>query len=101
MPTFQKYNFVTNRYAISQNIPREKRLNGFTATNVGDTILMINGVTLGPAVPPAVVGDSVTFGGNEGEIFVDRIYLSFTLPLGANPLCEIIQKYYITEMDYK
>lgn len=93
--TYQKYNVATNKYITSQNIPREKRLNGFTATNIGDTPFFINDVLLGPPVPPAVVGDSVSFGGNENEIFVDRIVLSFVLPLGANPNCQISQKYFV------
>lgn len=97
--TFQKYNFSTNRYTTSQNIPREKPLNGFTVTNLGNTPLQINGVTLGPPIAPAIVGDSISFGGNEGEIFVDRITLSFIPPL-VNPLCEITQKYYITPKSF-
>jgi hypothetical protein len=94
---YRKYNITTNQYRVGGFIPREKLLNGFTCTNIGDTALRINDNLLGPPIAPAIVGDSISIGGNDGEIFCDRIALAFVVPGGANPLCQIVQKFYVEE----
>lgn len=95
---YRRYNFTTNNYALPGDIPRERYCNGFTVTNIGDTPLKINDAILFPSATPATVqGDSKSFGGNEGEIYIGKLSLSFLQPVLANPLCEIIQKYYIPD----
>src|SRR4051812_29236534 len=94
----RRYNFSVNVYDKSQTVPRERNCNGFTVTNIGDTPVRVNQKILFPSVTPATVqGDSISFGGNEGEIYVGDIVLSVLVPLGAAPLVEIIQKYYLED----
>jgi len=101
LPPYRKYNTQTNNYFTSGNIPKAKYCNGFLATNVGDTTVTINRKILFPSATPLVTqGDAVSFGGNEGEIFVGDIDISFAVagspfPVGVAPNIEIIQKYYI------
>jgi hypothetical protein len=98
---YQKYNISTVNYNSGGVITRDTPMNGFTVTNIGDTAAMVNGMLIGPAIPPAVVGDSISIGGNENEQFVGHLTLSFVIPLGANPLVEVVQKFFITQSDYK
>jgi len=96
LPPYRQYNTQTNRYNLSQEVPRVKNCNGFLATNIGDTPVTVNKKILFPSTTPLTVqGDAISFGGNEGEIYVGTIDIAFLVPLGATPLIEIIQKYYI------
>jgi hypothetical protein len=89
------YNITYNRYSSSQEIPREELCNGFTIINIGDTIATINGKILFPSTTPATdQGDSFSVGGNAGEIYKGQLNLSFAVG-GANPLVEVIQKFYV------
>lgn len=93
-----KYNLSVNTYTETIDVPVQRPCNGFTVTNLGDTALKINGKILFPSATPLTAqGDSVTFGGNAEEVYTDKIYISFLLPLGAAPLCEVIQKYYVSD----
>lgn len=74
-----------------------KLCNGFTVTNTGTDTVRVNDAVLFPGTFGSVLGDSRTFGGNEGEIYVGNIKISFTLPAGANPQVEIIQKFYVED----
>lgn len=92
------YNTSQNNYYTSQDIPREKNLNGFTFTNLGDTIAEVNGIVIFPSTTPATVaGDSVSIGGNAGEIYVGNIKLLFRTPVGAAPNVLIVQKFYLKD----
>jgi len=94
----KKYNVQVNNYVKSQYIPVAKNCNGFTVTNIGDTALTINDIILFPSATPAtVLGDSVSIGGNEGEIYTGNLKLSFLVPVGAAPNVQIIQKYYLED----
>ena len=94
--TYRKYNTQTNVYNTSQNIPKAKYMNGFVATNIGDTVVTINRKILFPSATPLTAqGDAFSFGGNEGEIFVGDLDIAFRAPVGAAPAIEILQKFYI------
>jgi len=95
--TYRKYNTQTNVYNTSQTAPRAKLLNGYVATNIGDTTVRVNGKILFPSTTPATVqGDAFSVGGNEGEIYVgDALDISFAVPSGPAPAVEIVQKFYI------
>lgn len=89
------YNFSVDIYTQTKQIPRMKDLNGFTVTNLGGCALRINDKILFPSATPATdQGDSISFGGNEGEIYIGNIRLEFIPPL-TNPRAEVIQKFYI------
>lgn len=95
---FRRYNFTVNRFNQSKVIPRERNCNGYTITNIGDTALTVNGKILFPSVTPLTVqGDSISFGGNEGEIYIGYINLSFVQPVGVAPNAEVIQKFYLDD----
>lgn len=91
-----RFNIVTNQYRASAKIVVERGCNSVQVTNLGTSTVQINGVTLFPSATPATVaGDSISFGGNLGEIYKGDLNLVMVLPLGATPLVEITQKYYI------
>ncbi len=90
-----EFNIVTLTYTVSKNITVQRGCNGVTITNLGTSIVQINGITLFPSATPATVaGDSFTFGGNLGETYKGELNLVMVLPLGATPLAQITQKFY-------
>jgi len=95
LPVYYKYNFSVAAYNSTQRVNVDPNCNGFTVTNTGDTIVRINDLILYPGVPGTSLGDSRTFGGNFGERYVGDIRIQFDQPLGANPLVEVIQKFYV------
>jgi hypothetical protein len=95
---FDPYNWneTTNIYSKSIQVPVVRGCNGYTATNIGDTTVQINGKTLFPSATPAsILGDSITLGGNLGELYKGDLSIQFVSPANANPKVEIIQKFYI------
>jgi hypothetical protein len=90
-----RFNIDVKTYTKSGDILLAAPVNGWTATNLGDTIAEINGIQLLPGVPGTSRGDSVTIGGNYGEKYIGPIRLAFASPGGAVPLVEIIQKFYV------
>ncbi len=90
------YNISVSDYNASQWVNVIKGCNGFTVVNLGDTIVQINGITLFPADDPTTdQGDSLSVGGNEGEIYKGNMKLSFMDPVGSSPKVTIIQKFYV------
>lgn len=95
-PKFQKYIIDVKTFSQSGMIPRSRNLNGFTVTNIGDRNVKINGkILFASATPTTDLGDSVSFGGNLGEIFANNIELQILAGAGTAPLVEIIFKYYV------
>lgn len=84
-------------YVTSQTVIRVANCNGFTAVNTGDTIATVNDQVLYPGTIGTNVGDSMTVGGNAGEIFIGVITIIFVVPVGANPQVSINQKFYIID----
>jgi hypothetical protein len=89
-----KYNVITNSYNQNQNVPLDGNCNGWTAINIGTTIVTVNGIPLHPGTPGTNNGESFTIGGNAGEIFTGRISLTFATGTGQ---VLIIQKFYFNE----
>ena len=94
MAVYRKYNFTTQILQESNWYNVEKLCNGFTVTNIGDTICLMNNQIFHPGVPGVSLGDSRTYGGNEGELYKGVIKVAFQQPLGANPQIELVQKVY-------
>jgi hypothetical protein len=90
------YNISALTYNQSGFITVIQNCNGFTFTNLGDTIAEVNGMVIFPSATPLTdIGDSRSVGGNQNEVYTGNIKLSFRLPLGATPLVEIAQKFFI------
>lgn len=94
---FLRYN-TTGAVPYTQGgfVTRQENCNGFIAINTGDAIVFVNDRILYPGVPGTSNGDSVTVGGNFGEIYTGNIKISFGA--GANPQVTVEQKfYYLTD----
>lgn len=87
------YNFIINSCKNRTAIIPDENCNGFTVINKGLVDCEINGINLKPASPGAS-GESISFGGNLGEIYRGRIDVSF--PNGiVNADVLVIQKVYL------
>lgn len=75
------------------DIPRN--CNGFMVTNTGDVIVEVNDQIFYPGVIGVSLGDSKSFGGNYGEIYVGKLKVAFANPtLGVQPAIEVVYKVY-------
>jgi len=94
---FLRYNTTgAQPYNQSTFVKRVQNCNGFIAVNTGDEIVTVNDRILYPGVPGTNNGDSITIGGNFGEIFLGNIKIAFAGG-GAAPEVTIDQKYYILD----
>lgn len=88
---------IYNMMVITENesgfVDVPKGCNGFTFTNTGDVIAEVNGMIAYPGVIGTSLGDSRSIGGNQDEIYLGNIKLSFT-GAGANPAVEFAFKIY-------
>lgn len=95
----QKFQFIkyNTTGAVPYNaggfITKVDNCNGFIATNTGDAPVNVNDRILYPGVPGTNNGDSITIGGNFGELYFGNIKIDFGA--GANPEVTIEQKFYI------
>ncbi len=66
-------------------------------TNIGDTIARVNGIVIFPsATPLTALGDSRSVGGHLMDLYMGNITLAFNTPVGATPLVEVIQLFYVS-----
>lgn len=86
------YNFLYTVYKINIGVVVDELCNAYTAINIGTTVAYVNGVPLNPGTPGTNNGESISQGGNRGEIFRGRIDISFENATGAVIL---IQKIYL------
>jgi len=91
---FVLYNFTTTIITVSNWYNVLPLCNGFTVTNIGNTIVMVNDQIFYPGTPGTNLGDSRSFGGNQGEVYRGVIKVAFQQPLGNNPAIELVQKTY-------
>lgn len=91
-----QYNIQGYSYTVSQDVPVENNLNGFTVINEGDGTAFVNGIELKPYPPgrPDLTGESVSVGGNLGELYRGRIEIKFATGQ-LFPKVVVIKKYYI------
>lgn len=97
---YRRYNTYTQVFSRSGSPQRSQYCNGFTATNIGDVDVLINGkILFASATPATQQGDSISFGGNEGEIYIGNIQITFVVGgAGTNPRCELIEKFYVDDI---
>lgn len=90
-----------NNYTTSKFINVEENCFAYTATNVGDTIVDINGMVLFPSLTPAtVLGDSISVSAPKGQLFKGQLKVSFRVALGAIPNVEISQLFYLKQEQF-
>lgn len=89
-----EYDIIAQTYNQGGEILVDPHCNGWTAINVGDVGVTVNGIALKPFPPghPELTGAAVAIPGNLGERFTGRIWIVFD-PGGA-PSVTIIQKFY-------
>lgn len=93
----QPYNLQVINVTKSGFVSVNENCNGFTATNIGDTDVTVNGMLLYAGDPVnKVLGDSRQVGGNEGEEYKGNLKIVFdaTGP-NLNLNLEIAQKIYV------
>lgn len=91
---FRLYNTASRTYQESGYYTPSKMCNGFTAINFSDVTVTVNDIPLLPsATPLTVAGDSVSFGGNENEIFRGQFKIQFATG-GAISNLVIVEKYF-------
>jgi hypothetical protein len=85
------FNTTTQMYSQQRSVVVDKLCNSVTVINKGTTIALWNTLPLNP-------GESMTVGGNEGEVFVGRVDISFQVPVPAPATiinsAWVIQKFY-------
>lgn len=91
----RKYNIIPSIQTTSGVVEILPNCNGYIVTNTGDSIVTLKGaITLYPGTPGTNLGDSISIGGNDGEIITERrLQISFTAG-GTAPAVQIIQKIY-------
>lgn len=94
---FLFYNFTGAVPIITGgSVVRVNNCCGFIAINTGDDAVTVNDQVLYPGVPGTSIGDSMTVGGNLGEIFLGQINVKFA-GVGVAPQVTINQKFYILD----
>lgn len=63
-----------------------------TVVNLGATAMTANQIPLAAPVAPALLGESITFGGHKKDIYRGRIDIGF---VGGAGRCAIIQNVYL------
>ena len=93
MTTEETFNITDAiQYSEAQKVVVEKNCIAIIATQLGDTIAQINGITLFPSLTPNLTaGDSITIADPQGRIYKGKCQIQFASPAGVNPLIELVQ----------
>jgi len=92
---FNYFNISVVQVSVSAPVAIEDGCAGFMLTNIGDTIVRVNGMTLFPSATPATaLGDSITIGLHKNDLYAGRLDVSFN-PGGVTPLLQIVQIHYM------
>lgn len=86
------FNTIQETIKGNASIVVEQWCNGYEVINTGTTTCFVNGRPLYAGTPGTNNGDSITFGGNRGEVFYGRIDISFNTGAGE---CLVTQKIYL------
>lgn len=90
------WNQCVNLYTSSQEVEVVPNCFTYMFTNLGDTAVRVNGMVVFPsATPLTALGDSRTMGAHRLDMYKGRIEISFAAPVGAAPLLELVQEYYL------
>jgi hypothetical protein len=88
------FNIAVSLIRESQFVDVIRGCKGFMFTNIGDTICEVNGMVVNPPTVPNTLGDSRSIGADKDDLYKGNLKVSFTLPLGVNPLIELVQIFY-------
>lgn len=86
-----KYNIVVQTLAVAGEVQIIENCLSLTIVNAGDVQCYFNGVPLPASPVSGQLGQSISIGGNESEIFVGRISISFDSTAGVKK-CVVIQR---------
>lgn len=86
------FNFIYTTIKSNGSVVVEQLCNSYTVINLGTTIAIVNGVPLNPGTPGTNNGESISQGGNKGEIFKGRIDIGF---ISGSGNVVVIQKIYL------
>lgn len=90
------YNMSVQVYNENTYITVQRGCFAFMFTNLGDTTATVKGMVIFPSTTPATaLGDSRSISGHKLDIYTGTMDLSFRQPVGASPLVEVVQLYYI------
>jgi hypothetical protein len=90
------WNYSAALYSSAQQVIVVENCFAFMFTNLGDTTATVNGMTIFPSATPATsLGDSRSLAGHLMDLYKGLLTLAFIQPLGAAPLVEIVQLYYV------
>jgi len=93
---FMGYNMSVIPYAEATRITVVENCFALMFTNIGDTIAFVNGMIIHPSATPATaLGDSRSISGHKLDTYQGNIILSFQQPVGATPLVEVVQLFYV------
>jgi hypothetical protein len=84
------YNIFQQLYTGNHSVNVMGQCNGFTVKNAGLSTVLVNGI-------PVLPKESLSVGGNEGEVYVGRIDISFVAPATpsvTNNAAWVIQKFF-------
>lgn len=87
------FNFIYSTIILNSQVIIDELCNAYTIINLGTSICSVNGVPLNPGVPGTNNGESISQGGNKGELFRGRIDIAF-INAGINNVM-VIQKIYL------
>lgn len=90
---YLRYDYTILDYSTSQIVEVVKNCNGITITNTGADLVTVDGFPLYPGTPGTNNGDSLSIGGNAGEL-LDKKRLPISFATTVNPKVTIVQKYY-------
>jgi len=93
----RQFDTVTQLITQSKQIDVYPDCNAISFTNIGDTQVKVDEVVLNPSTTPAtVLGDSYTVAGHQNEVYNKKsVQVIFVQPVGANPVLQVIQKFYV------
>lgn len=95
--TVNYFNQAVTLVNKSQFMPVIDGCAGYMVTNLGDTIVRVNDMTLFPsATPTTSAGDSKSIALHKGDIYKGVLRIAFE-PGGAAPLLEVVQVHYMED----
>jgi hypothetical protein len=89
----RKYNTTQQDYQANVNLLAVINCNGFTVINTGTNTCFVNGV-------PVVAGNFYAVGGNEDEIYIGRINLTFAAQNAVGNDAWVVQKFFLEGNSY-
>lgn len=97
---FKAFNETTVNYQAGANVQIQRHCFAYSVTNIGTSIVEVNGKRLFPSAAPATIaGDSLSVSAPAGQVYKGVLKISFIAPLGAGPNVEVTQLYYLDPKD--